>query len=134
MHQSDKIKIGIICLFKPTTCSVINESWEFTFPTMDGVSMIDPSSCLDICAFCLSSMATFPPPTQFPLFSPQHSYFVSVLILIPLYSRCTPCLLWVAISIFQKCSFRGENCFCGERKCEKHPNNKQNLLMLREKI
>ena len=69
MHQSDGIKIGIICLFKPSTCSVGNESWEFTFPTMDEISMIHVPVSLDICAFCLTSMATFPPTTQFPLFS-----------------------------------------------------------------
>ena len=25
--------------------------------------------------------------------------------------------------------FRGGNCFCGERKCEKYPKNKQKLLL-----
>ena len=24
----------------------------------------------------------------------------------------------------------GGNCFCGERKCEKHPNNKQNFVVV----
>ena len=28
----------------------------------------------------------------------------------------------------------GENRFCGERKCEKHPKNKQNLLLFGEEI
>ena len=26
-------------------------------------------------------------------------------------------------------SFRGGNCFCGERKCEKHPGGRLNLLV-----
>jgi len=68
MHHSDGIKIGIICLFKPSTCLVGNESWEFKFPTMDGISRIPILVYREICAFCLASMP--PTPTQFPLFSP----------------------------------------------------------------
>ena len=37
MYQSD-IQIGVICLFKPSTCLVSNGSWEFTFATMNGNS------------------------------------------------------------------------------------------------
>ena len=30
---------------------------------------------------------------------------------------------------FLEMSFRGGNCFCGERKCEKHPAGRLNLLV-----
>ena len=45
MHQSD---IGTIWLFKPSTCSVSNGSWKFTFPTMDGNSRIPIPVSLEI--------------------------------------------------------------------------------------
>ena len=114
MHQSDGIKIRIIFVFNPSMCSVGNESWEFTFPTMDEISRIHIPVLLEICAFCLSSMAPFllltphPSPTPPPNLIPFIPFLRQLLSLPSNFdTRRTPCLLWVAIStqsIFYKMS------------------------------
>ena len=50
--------------------------------------------------------------------------------------ECTSCsVVDTPVSgFFLEMSFRERNCFCGERKCEKHPAGRLNLLLFGGKI